>query len=50
MRRLGASRWPLLLIVVVYLVWGLFYIERTSFVVGDERVYCLWDDAMISMR
>ena len=45
-------RWLVLLAVLVgaQLVWGARYIERTSFVHGDERVFCLWDDAMISMR
>jgi len=50
MRRLGSSRWPLLLLACIYLAWGLLYIQRTSFVVDQERVYSLWDDAMISMR
>ncbi len=30
--------------------WGLLYIERTSFVHAGERVFCLWDDGMISMQ
>jgi hypothetical protein len=28
---------------------GVAYIFRTSFAQGDRRVFCLWDDAMISM-
>lgn len=39
--------WPL---VIATLAWGAFYIHRTSFVVGDERVFTLWDDGMISMQ
>jgi hypothetical protein len=30
--------------------WGLFYVWRTSFVLGGSRVFVLWDDAMISLR
>ena len=30
-------------------LWGAFYIARTSFVIGGRRVFCLWDDGMISM-
>src|SRR5262249_45130042 len=30
-------------------VWGAVYVARTSFVVDGHRVFCLWDDAMISM-
>jgi hypothetical protein len=44
------SRGLLLLLLVAYCAWGLLYIQRTSFEVGGERVYTLWDDAMISMR
>lgn len=45
-----AERWLLATILVPYLGWGLHYIYRTSFVVDGTRVFCLWDDAMISMR
>jgi hypothetical protein len=44
------SRGLLLLLLAAYCAWGLLYIQRTSFEVGGERVYTLWDDAMISMR
>ncbi len=30
--------------------WGAHYIFRTSFVHSDQRVFTLWDDAMISMQ
>ena len=42
------SRIPLL--AAVYAAWGLFYVWRTSFVLGGQRVFVLWDDAMISLR
>ena len=44
------SRGLLLLLLAAYCAWGLLYIQRTSFVVDGQRVYSLWDDAMISMR
>ncbi len=47
-RRLGGA-----LIAVVLcsqLLWGALYISRTSFVHDGQRVFCLWDDAMISMQ
>ena len=53
----GASRrarWPrrfvLMLTVLLFVLWGAGYIYRTSAMVGGERVFVLWDDAMISMR
>jgi len=38
--------------VVVFLqvVFALLYVWRTSFVLDGQRVFCLWDDGMISMR
>ena len=39
----------LLVLLAVFGTWGLWFIYRTSFLVGDERVFCLFDDAMISM-
>ena len=38
------------LLAALYAAWGLLYIWRTSFVLGGERVFVLWDDAMISLR
>jgi arabinofuranosyltransferase len=38
------------LLLAAYAGWGLLYIWRTSFVLGGERVFVLWDDAMISLR
>jgi hypothetical protein len=40
----------LALLSVGYLSWCGVYIARTSFTVDNERVFCLWDDAMISMQ
>jgi hypothetical protein len=37
-------------VLVAQVGWGLLYIHRTSFERSGERVFCLWDDAMISMR
>ena len=31
-------------------VYAVGFVARTSFVIGGERVFCLFDDAMISMR
>lgn len=30
--------------------WGALYVYRTSFVADGVRVFCLWDDGMISMQ
>lgn len=38
------------LVVVIHLAWGASYIKRTSFLYDGERVFSLWDDAMISMQ
>ena len=52
--RRAASREDLrilgLAILLPCLVWGLAYVYRTSFEIDGARVFCLWDDAMISMR
>ncbi len=37
-------------LITFYLVWGSLYIVRTSFVADGERIFCLWDDAMVSMQ
>lgn len=39
----------LVVLLVLLAVWGAWFIHRTSFVVAGERVFCLFDDAMISM-
>lgn len=40
----------LAIVLLLLLAWGGLYIWRTSFEHEGERVFCLWDDAMISMR
>ncbi len=47
-RRAGGAL--LALVLCAELFWGALYISRTSFVHDGERVFCLWDDAMISMQ
>jgi hypothetical protein len=44
------ARVALLLITLLFVLWGLFYIHRTSALVGGSRMFLLWDDGMISMR
>ena len=38
------------IVLALYLAWGAGFIARTSFDSPDGRVFCLWDDAMISMQ
>ena len=38
------------LLALVYVLYAAFYIHNSSFVVEGQRYYCLFDDAMISMR
>ncbi|MGI9592028.1 MAG: hypothetical protein ACR2P8_11720, partial [Myxococcota bacterium] len=45
----GGGARLLVLLAAAQLVWGGFYVWRTSFPVDGERVFSLWDDAMISM-
>jgi hypothetical protein len=47
--RAGAGRWGLAALLAALAVWGGWFIFRTSFVVDGRRVFCLFDDAMISM-
>jgi len=37
-------------VVAIFLVYAALFIYRTSFVVGGERYFSLFDDAMVSMR
>ena len=40
-----------IIISILYILWGLLFFRETTFVTLDgERNYCLFDDAMISMR
>src|SRR5215831_15718575 len=43
------ARVALRLATGVLVLLGIAYIFRTSFELDDRRVFCLWDDAMISM-
>src|SRR5262245_24335722 len=47
-RRAGGAL--LAAVLCAELAWGGLYISRTSFDHDGERVFCLWDDAMISMQ
>jgi hypothetical protein len=40
----------MLSITLLFVLWGLFYIHRTSVLVGGARMFLLWDDGMVSMR
>jgi len=42
--------WVLLIVAVLQACYAVGFIARTSFVVEGRRYYCLFDDAMISMR
>ena len=44
------ARLALAALLVVIVAWGAHYIWRTSFPYQGERVFILWDDAMISMQ
>jgi len=44
------ARLGLLSIGLLFALWGLCYIYRTSAVVAGHRMFLLWDDGMISMR
>ena len=48
-RRGDSARVAATLLAAALLVWGGLYIARTSFELDGRRVFCLWDDAMISM-
>lgn len=50
MRRIRRPSYPLVAILAVQLVWCLGLLWRSSVVVEGQRVFCLFDDAMISMR
>jgi arabinofuranosyltransferase len=48
---LTRERIAILLISLSFLIWGFIFIYRTSFIAIDgHRYFCLFDDAMISMR
>jgi hypothetical protein len=45
-----SGKLPLLIIMAAFLAWGGWYIWNTSFPINGTRYFCLFDDAMISMR
>ncbi len=45
----AADRATLLALLAALAAWGAGFIYRTSFVLDGRRVFCLFDDAMISM-
>jgi hypothetical protein len=47
---LTGARLALVAVLLAHSIAGAAYIERTSFERDGERVFVLWDDAMISMR
>ena len=44
------NQYLIILILVIYIFYGISWIINSSFVVDDERYFCLSDDMMISMR
>jgi hypothetical protein len=49
-KNFSIEKFAFLVIVVLYLIYAAVYIEKTSFTVGKQTYYALFDDAMISMR
>lgn len=43
-------RKKIVLLLCAYCVYAGIYIYQTSFVIGGERYFCLFDDGMVSMR
>jgi hypothetical protein len=47
----AAIRTGILIVTLLFIVWGAVFIYRSSFIAIDgQRYFCLFDDAMISMR
>ncbi len=46
----GKGRLLFTFVVAIFLIYAGLFIYRTSFVLGSERYFSLFDDAMISMR
>jgi arabinofuranosyltransferase len=44
------ARVAVLTLWLLFALWGLCYIYRTSVAVAGHRIFLLWDDGMISMR
>jgi len=48
--KLLKRNYSLIIIIAGYCLYATAYIYRTSFIINGERYFCLFDDAMISMR
>ena len=44
------SGWLFVAVAIYFIIYSAQYIWRTSFEIGSERYFSLFDDAMISMR
>lgn len=49
-RRYARARWVILAIGLLQAAYAVAFIHRSSFVVEGRRYFCLFDDAMISLR
>jgi hypothetical protein len=45
----AGGRPALAALLLALTAWGAVFVYRTSFVIGGRRIFCLFDDAMISM-
>lgn len=50
MKRQQTTIRPTIIIALAFCVYAALFIYNTSFIVGGTRYFCLFDDAMISMR
>ena len=50
MKTARTPRQSLIFLLILYAGWALYFVAQTSFETPDGRVFCLWDDAMISMQ
>src|ERR1700750_538681 len=49
-RAIGVARALLILLGVSYVAWAAVFIARSAVVTDQGRYYCLFDDAMVSLR
>jgi arabinofuranosyltransferase len=47
--RTRSERWALGLLLSCFTLWCAWFVYRSSFLIGGQRFFCLFDDAMISM-
>ena len=50
MKRQHTTKRPTVIIAIAFCVYAALFIYQTSFVIDGTRYFCLFDDAMISMR